>query len=640
VLRSANVPCQTFETWPLATEPYAAAFDLVCGAVSSLMSRAAGVALLSSPHLRFFDGGSPVAPTAVMAAGRFFGERGYLGGVDALERLAAEVEEGAGSARTAAAAPAVRALLAAARELEWLHQPAPVATHLDIVLAFLVNHDAGVASDDPLRERRLRARAAIQGVLILLRNEYRELDERPVGFDAVAALVRRWIDAKTFAPRTGEQGIVLVDAASARFGEFDDVQLAGLVEGEWPEHPPTNIFYSTALLRDLGWPVETDRLDYARASFTDLLGLAVRTVTVSTFTLEDDALVTPSPLLDELERAGLGEVVARRDEVAIFELEALTSEPVHTGGLPALVKEAVEWREQRVDGAAETFHGITAGHAVNAFSLSGLERYQDCPFKFFAQDVLRLAEPPLDEPFLSPRARGRFIHEVFHRFFEAWDARGVSTITVDNIGEARAVFAEIAEPLLARLGESDAALERLRLFGSAVSVGMIDIALDLEASRPAIVTGRWLESSFDGSFSLGRDDGRTVRLRGVADRIDLLEGNRLRVIDYKTGYAPAVSRALQVPIYALCAQERAAQLAGGSWSVYEGAYLAFTGKRPLVQVLGVGDDPEPMLTSARERLFEATSGVAQGAFPPRPHDPLLCRTCAYPAVCRKDYVDH
>jgi RecB family exonuclease len=50
-----------------------------------------------------------------------------------------------------------------------------------------------------------------------------------------------------------------------------------------------------------------------------------------------------------------------------------------------------------------------------------------------------------------------------------------------------------------------------------------------------------------------------VPLRGVADRIDLLSDRRLRVIDYKTGYPPQPKRALQVPVYALCVQERLAE---------------------------------------------------------------------------------
>ena len=49
-------------------------------------------------------------------------------------------------------------------------------------------------------------------------------------FDAVAATVRRWIEGQTFAPRTGDSGVHLVDSESARFGDFEAVQLAGLVD--------------------------------------------------------------------------------------------------------------------------------------------------------------------------------------------------------------------------------------------------------------------------------------------------------------------------------------------------------------------------------------------------------------------------
>ena len=78
---------------------------------------------------------------------------------------------------------------------------------------------------------------------------------------------------------------------------------------------------------------------------------------------------------------------------------------------------------------------------------------------------------------MSPRARGRFIHEVFQRFFEAWDSRGGGAITTERLDEARALMAEVAEPLLARLPEADAALERARLFGSAISTGSVEIVL-------------------------------------------------------------------------------------------------------------------------------------------------------------------
>jgi len=369
---------------------------------------------------------------------------------------------------------------------------------------------------------------------------------------------------------------------------------------------------------------------------------------VSVFSLEGDALVSPSSLIDELDHATFETMDATLSPVGIFEYEALCFEPLETS--PLRTPDARAWaerRDRRSRARREREPGWTGAHRAPAYSLSALERYQDCPFKFFASDVLRLEEVPEDESSLSPRARGRFIHEVFQRFFEAWDARGGGSITSDSLDDARALMAEIAEPLLARLPPADAALERTRLFGSAISIGSVDVVFEREVSSDARVFSRRLEHRLEGEFGLGDPNGRRVALRGVADRIDLLEGNRLRVIDYKTGSAPNPRRALQVPIYALSAQEREA---GGAdrWAIDEAAYIAFSGKRSYVPVIkpprrGAGQAAtacDEVLSAARERLFAAVDGIERGEFPARPHDPIICTWCAFVAVCRKDYVDH
>ena len=641
VLRSGGVPCQLFDALPLAAEPYAAALDIVFSCVSSAFARVPSIALLTSPHFRFE---SPhragVSARDVAALDRVLSEAGYLGEVDALERLIGLWRSAAPSTgRTAQALRAGEVLQAAARQLLPLRAPAPVADHLAVLLAFLSAHEHLPDPDDPLRSRHLRARGAILGTLGILRDAYARFDPSPVDFDEVAALARRWIDSQTFAPRSGDAGVHVVDAASAPFGSFDDVQIAGLVDGEWPDRPRRNIFYSTSILREFGWPAEADRLAGARAAFADLLRLPSTRLVASTFLLEADSLVTPSPFVDEIEQSGLECVEEPDAAVRIFDHEALADEPADTTALPEGVRTWALFRAGLPAADDRRFHGSTAPHAAPAYSLSALERYQDCPFKFFASDVLRLEEAPEDEATLSPRARGRFIHEVFQRFFLAWDAEGRATITPDRVDAARQMFAGVAEPLLARLPESDAALERTRLFGSAISVGIVDVVLGLEAARPIEVRERWLEHRFEGDFSLG-GDGRRIALKGVADRIDLLAGSRLRVIDYKTGYAPNPRRALQVPIYALCAREQLEARDGIPWQIDEAAYVAFTGKRSLVPVVKAGgsDSSEP-LAAARARVFDVVDGIAAGIFPPRPHDPMMCRYCAYSAVCRKDYVE-
>ena len=495
-------------------------------------------------------------------------------------------------------------------------------------------------ADDSLRARQLRARSAILATLRTLRDAYLRFDAAPVEFDEIAAMARRWIEGQTFAPRAGETGVHLVDAESARFGDFDRVQLAGLVDGEWPDRPGRNVFYATSLLRDLGWTAESERLDGARAAFADLLTLAASYVVVSGFTLEDDAVVAPSTLLDEVEAAGLDAVEWVTDPTRIFEFEALGMDPVVLEGVPSVVRQAAEFRLQAPPATDERYRGSTAGHATATLSLTALERYQDCPFKFFAADVLGLEETPEDEQSLSPKARGRFIHEVFQRFFEAWDRRGGGAITSDRLDDARTLFETTAAPVLAQLPEAEAGLERARLFGSAIAVGMVDVVLGLEASRPAAeIRERWLERRFDGEFSLGATDGRRVGVKGVADRIDVLASDRLRVIDYKSGYAPDVKRALQVPVYALCAQEMLSARDGRPWSIEEASYVAFSGKRTVVPVVKEGAAaPEPILASARERLLTVLAGVGEGTFPPRPFDPRMCVYCSYASVCRKDYV--
>jgi hypothetical protein len=636
VLRSGGLPSQLFDALPLAAEPYAAALDLVFSCVATQFARGAATALLRSPHFRFTtERGDRLGGPDIASLDRLLAESGYLGDPDALERLVSRSETDADLVRLAPAVRAARALQGVVRALRPLMTPAPIAAHLAVLEQFLSAYEALPAEDDPQRSRHLRARGAILATVGALRAAYQRFDERPAAFDVVAALLRRWIEAQTFAPRSGESGVHLVDAASAAFGCFEHVHLAGLVDGEWPNRPRRNVFYSSAVLRELGWPSELERLDGARAAFADLLRLPSTRIAASTFLLESDALVSASPLVDEIDRAQLEAVGAPVSGARVFEYEALRDGAIDA--VPRAVRAWVEFRAAN-PGDADRYRGATSSHRPRAFSLSALERYQDCPFKYFASDVLRLEALAEDEDGVSPRARGRFVHEVFHRFFQRWDEQGGGAIGPERVDAARALFAEVADPLLAQLPAADASLERARLFGSAISVAMVDIVLGLEAVRPEEVRERWLEHRLEGEFSLG-DQVRRTPLRGVADRIDLLEGRRIRVIDYKTGSAPNPRRALQVPVYAMCVQERLDERDGGGWIVDEAAYVAFSGRRTVIPVVKPGaTDAEETLQAARARLFDAVDGIGRGEFPPRPHDPAICRSCAYAAVCRKDYV--
>jgi ATP-dependent helicase/nuclease subunit B len=500
---------------------------------------------------------------------------------------------------------------------------------LDTVIAFLETHTPPTPIAAPWAERERRARAALQDVLRDLRDACRQHGDRETTLLELSADIRHCVERHTFAPRAGEGGLQLVDELAARYGHFAHVHLLGLVEGEWPRAPARNVFFPTVLLRDLGWPRDEDRQAAARASFVDLLALASGEVSMSAFSLEDDALVRPSVLVEELDHAGLE---VRHAEAAADDASQGRAEPA-----------APAWWTLRASRAAPDearFHGQAGPTDVPRHSVTGIETYLDCPFRYFARKVLRLVEERPEEPGLDSLARGRFVHTVFERFFDEWERDGHGAITPEQVPAARARFAALVEEMLATLPPGDRAVERVRLLGSPAVAGFGERAFRLEAARPTPVAARRMEVQFDDEYEfVAGDRSCRIRLRGVADRIDLLADGTLRVIDYKSGVAPAVKRAVQLPVYGTLAERAFEGDLGRSWRVAEAAYLAFGDRRSYVPVITSAEERDAVVDAAVGRLVRAVEAIARGEFPPRPAEWGLCGSCAFAAICRKDYVD-
>ena len=495
--------------------------------------------------------------------------------------------------------------------------------------------------DDPLRTRRLRTRTAVVAAIEALAHAYAEYDDRLDTIEAIAATLRRWIEGQTFAPGTGRQGVHLLDAQAARYADVDEIHIVGLIDGEWPERPPRNIFYPLSLLSQLRWPSEKDCQGAARAAFYDLLRLARAHVSVSAFRLEDDAIVEPSALLEELADAGVPHVpVAGPLPVRLFPDEALAEEPaVETLGGPAGQWLAV--RRARTEFDAPRFHGQADPPAPRPYSVGRLELYLSCPFKYFAQVVLRLEEEPEDEDVLAPLAQGRIIHEVFQTFYERWSAGGGGAISAATLDRARGLFVTVVDERLAALSEVDASFLRARLLGTAARPGAGDVVFLLEARSGAGVVRRLLEYELEGAYHfVGAGRERDVPLRGYVDRIDLLDDGTFRLIDYKRTRPTPKKWALQLPIYGICAEQALADASDGPWRFGgQAVYVAFGEKRQGVALSASKKDFAGKLEDAQERLLKAVDGIERGEFPPRPAETRLCASCAYMSICRKDYVN-
>lgn len=650
-LDSAGVPWTASDALPLAAEPYAALVDLLMETVLAEGARATLRALLRAPQLQFpMATGRPVRHDDVRLLDEELERASFYGGLEWLcEWLAGRAAE---SSETSSSDPAARgrapriaqvtaALQPAIAALVPLTRRASLSEHVTTLIDWLDRFEAPPSFPVEDGERHRRARAAVRLALSRMREAALAHHDPTVEARELMAMLRRWIEARTFEPRVGEAGVHLMEADAARFADVAHVWVLGAIDGDWPASGRRDIFYPASLLADLGWPRDSDRTTAARAQFTDLLRLAGASVTVSVFTLEDDAIVEPSVLLEELEHAELplARVAPRPPARACAEDALWFSPPVPAACAPT----AGEWltlREGRAAADPSRFQGRIGAYGRTSHAVTQIDTWVDCPFRYFAQHVLSLDDEREQEPGLPPRERGELVHRIFERFHGEWAGRGRGAITPATIDAARTLFAEIVDEELAQVDAADAAIERTRLLGSAVAPGMGDLVLDLEAERGLAVVERRLEERFEGRFPVIATDGRErlVGIRGKADRIDLLEGGRLDLIDYKTGRAPG-RRAVQLPIYAHVAELRFAGHRGQAWKAGAADYVAFRG-RPVTRALGrKPEERDQRMREAQAVLLEAVDAIGAGEFPPRPAELRICSWCPYAVVCRKEYVD-
>jgi RecB family exonuclease len=643
VLGDARVPYQAFDALPLAAEPYAAVLDLALTVARTGGTREAIVALLRSRLLRIASGGVRLSARDVGTLDRVLVERqvngeasAYRAAVDAFfsDETRRHGLDRDRAARAAQAAVDVTAALAPFRS-------APAASaQVGALAAFLRAHEARPGHDGPWRDRHLRARAAVLASLDELAAAFARYDDEPRDADALTALIHHVVEAQTFTPRHGHEGVHLVDAVAARFGEFDHVHLVGLAETDWPDRLRRSVFYGAPLLEALGWPQPSDQTRAQQAAFRDLLGLARQTTRLSSFQLDGDTVVAVSPFVEAARAVPSVEApVAARPPCFADELVTRAVAPV---GLEAETADWLAIRRARPPLTEPSYGGRVSPQPPRAYSVSAVERYVDCPFKYFAAKVIRLDEEPAETTGMTPIERGTLLHGLFERFYAAWQARGEGAITEETLPAALAAFTALADETLRALPAADRELERTRLLGSIVGRGVAERVFELEADARGEVRERRLEQPLTGTFTFPRGFAppQPIAIRGVADRIDVLADGSLRIVDYKLGRMPDLKTSVQIAVYAHCARQAMEAEDGRPHPVASAMYLAFGDDRQVAGVAG-GDKGRPVALAVEtlaQRFAAAVNDIEAGRFPARPRDPRTCAWCAYAGVCRKEYA--
>lgn len=257
------------------------------------------------------------------------------------------------------------------------------------------------------------------------------------------------------------------------------------------------------------------------------------------------------------------------------------------------------------------------------FTPTGLELFLVCPYRFFLERTLGLAEPPA-EPL--DRLTPQLVGQIAHAAIRDWHAQGGD---ICAIGE-RLLDEEIARRRIP--AGYRAAKERYTLRW----------VLNRYAADAGLMPG-W-RAAVEKEFALPLDGG--VVIAGRIDRCDIGPSGEALVIDFKYGgdsrmqeilNADEAGAQLQVALYLLALAERHTPVGMFYWClrgrkrVLDGWHANLPGWPGTAMTAG---DLREKMEAARSQAFQAASSIRAGVIRPQPEE-SACEKCTCFDVCRE-----
>jgi ATP-dependent helicase/DNAse subunit B len=256
-----------------------------------------------------------------------------------------------------------------------------------------------------------------------------------------------------------------------------------------------------------------------------------------------------------------------------------------------LAVKAYQWRNRRRLQPDRPFFVNPASGALlvdkfgpdRRFSITSLEDYKNCPYRFFLKYLLQIR--PVDDPALLPEKIdfGNLYHQIFREFYEAYRGQSLHVAR-------RLEYRETLETGFARNFQS---------WQARAANDLVELTLFIEEQRIRRGLHRWLEAELKWAEETGgrytpqmlevgfgmpdadlppyqlEHEGCKVSLSGRIDRVDADPDGHFMVYDYKLGKGYTASgilefRNIQTPVY-LKAME---QLSFGHGTAVGGCYLS------------------------------------------------------------------
>jgi len=273
--------------------------------------------------------------------------------------------------------------------------------------------------------------------------------------------------------------------------------------------------------------------------------------------------------------------------------------------------------------------GITADIAARLqgrqLSVSRLNLYASCPFRFLCSEIYNLEAEDVLVDDITPQTEGALIHETLRLYWQQKQKVPVEEILAEQYGAA---------------GE--------RLTKRVVSMVLAFVRKDRELVETSGYYPTYLEHFFEGLAV--QSQGRTIRLRGIIDRIDVDKDGNYVIYDYKTGANPSVkdirqAHNLQLQVYLLAASRMLPGKAHGIafYNIKDGRrtgiWLESARQRLRIgKSDGILSDAEwpQLIDEFHQSLKACLDQILNGYFPAAPVREDICSYCPYRAICRKE----
>ena len=281
----------------------------------------------------------------------------------------------------------------------------------------------------------------------------------------------------------------------ARMVRADLVICGGLTEGVWPASPAPDALLPPAVLRALGVPGADFRIGLSAHDLA--AGLGAPEVVLSWARRDDGAPVIPSRFVLRI-KAMLGDNARSHEEAEALRL-ARAIDHADPSAIYPRPRPLPSAQQRKVD-----------------ISVTGLDRLRSDPFQFYASSILRLKRLDLLDEQPSAAWKGIAVHKILETWHRSGGRAGELMATAEAVLDTMN-----AHPLMRGLW-------RPRLVKALEWIDSKIVAMLDEDSRTVLASEVWGDLQFKG-----------IRIHGRADRIDMLDGKRLAIVDYKTGLPPS-----------------------------------------------------------------------------------------------------